>query len=88
MKHAGPDALSKLAIILENLRERTTLQEKGVGVFYLKSKPFIHFHDDPSGVFADVKLGQQSFDRYRVTTKKEQLALLKQIDKHLSSLSE
>ncbi|MBI3464843.1 MAG: hypothetical protein HY000_17580 [Planctomycetes bacterium] len=55
-------------------------------VFYLKSKPFLHFYDDPSGLFADVKLGRQrGFDRHRVATKKEQLALLELIDQHLSS---
>jgi len=30
--------------------------EKKRGVFYFKSRSFLHFHEDPAGIFADVKV--------------------------------
>jgi hypothetical protein len=49
MKHAGPETFVLLASLLEKLRERPLLKEKSPGVFYLKSRAFLHFHDDPAG---------------------------------------
>ena len=43
---------------------------------------FLHFHVDPAGLFADVKLGQ-SFERFRVTTDAEQDALLAAVTREL-----
>jgi len=62
MKHAGPETFVLLASLLEKLRERPLLKEKSPGVFYLKSRAFLHFHDDPAGQFADVRLSED-FDR-------------------------
>ena len=31
------------------------LREKKRGSFYLKSKGYLHFHEDPKGMFADVE---------------------------------
>lgn|SRR5919108_643730 len=87
MKHPGKDTLGKLVPLLIELRKRSSLREKGVGVFYLKSKPFLHFHDDPAGIFADVKVGLTNYSRCRVTTIKEQKALLRNVDKFLSTQS-
>lgn len=84
MKHAGTDTLEQLAEFLEKLRQRKVLKEKSPGIFYLKSKAFLHFHDDPSGIFADVKLDQQNYSRYRVSTRTERAALLKRIDRSLA----
>jgi hypothetical protein len=86
MKHAGPDALQTLAPLLERIRRCAPLVEKRVGIFYLKSKAFLHFHEDPSGMFADVRLDGADFSRFRVKTKEEQTALVQRIHKHLSSL--
>ena len=85
MKHAGQDILKRLAPLLRELRKRSGLREKSVGVFYLKSKAFLHFHDDPAGIFADVKLDLTAYSRFRVTTIKEQLSLLRRIDKCLAT---
>ena len=79
MKHAGPDTLARIPGLLDELRARTVLQEKRPGVFYLKSRAFLHFHDDPSGVFADVRLAGE-FVRLCVTTLSEQSDLLERID--------
>ena len=85
MKHAGPAALARIAPLLEELRARPVLRESRPGVFELKSRAFLHFHDDPSGVFADVRLGED-FVRLPVTSPSEQSDLLERIDECLSGI--
>ena len=79
MRHAGPATLARIAPLLEELRVRPALREQRPGVFHLKSSAFLHFHDDPSGVYADVRFADE-FVRLRVTTESEQSDLLEQID--------
>jgi hypothetical protein len=80
MKHAGPDALERLEPLLASLREVPALREKSSGVFYLGSKAFLHFHEDPSGLYADVRLiAGQDFIRKPVNTRVEQDWLLRQV---------
>lgn len=83
MKHAGAATLEALAPLLADLRRRPALREKKTGVFYLRSRAFLHFHEDPAGIFADVRLGED-FTRMRVTTLRERRALLAAVDTHLS----
>jgi hypothetical protein len=83
VKHAGADAFVRLSRLLEELRSRPTLREKRPGVFYLRSRPFLHFHEDPSGLFADVRLDGAQFTRLPVTTSREQASLLRRIDGRL-----
>jgi hypothetical protein len=85
MKHAGPRALGILAPLLEELRTRTVLRERRPGVFELKSRAFLHFHDDPSGLFADVRLAD-GFLRLPVTSSAEQADFLERIDECLTSV--
>ena len=80
MKHAGKEALASLGPVLEALREHRALVERTPGSFYLRSKAFIHFHEDPSGLFADLKEDLVSFSRYRVTTRAERRALVARIN--------
>jgi hypothetical protein len=83
MKHAGAATLEQLADLLHDLRERPALREKSPGCFYFKSKGFLHFHEDPAGLFADVKLDLVEFTRCPVTTRTQQRALLVRIDRCL-----
>jgi hypothetical protein len=85
MKHAGPGTLARIASLLAELRARPALSESRPGVFVLKSRAFLHFHDDPSGVFADVRL-TDAFVRMPVTTASEQVDLLERIDDRLSTV--
>jgi hypothetical protein len=78
MKHATPEALARLEPLLAALRELPTLREKSRGVFYRGSRAFLHFHEDPSGLFADVRIGSE-FERVSVTTVKEQTQLLERV---------
>lgn len=75
MKHAGGEALDRLEPMLQELRAVSGLTEKSRGVFYRKSKAFLHFDEDPSGLHADVRAGEQ-FERYRVETADECQALV------------
>jgi len=84
MRHAGRATLARIEPLLEDLRARSALREKSPGVFYLKSRAFLHFHDDPGGVFADVRLAE-GFVRMPVTSRAEQADLLERIDDCLSS---
>jgi hypothetical protein len=85
MKHAGPATLDRISALLEDLRARPALRETRPGCFSLASRAFLHFHDDPSGVFADVRLADD-FVRMPVTTRSEQADLLERIDACLSSV--
>jgi hypothetical protein len=82
MKHASAGTLQQLSDLLDQIRQRQGLKEKKLGVFYSKSKSFLHFHEDPAGIFADISSGDQ-FRRYPVNTMKERHALLTAIDRAL-----
>ena len=83
MKHATAAALQALSDLLEQIRKKEEIKEKKLGIFYRKSKSFLHFHEDPAGLFADLSLGAD-LDRYPVNTKQEWKALLKAIDRVLA----
>ncbi|NNL66561.1 MAG: hypothetical protein HKP30_09985 [Myxococcales bacterium] len=85
MKHAGPRTFARMKPLLEALRARPGLREARPGVFTLKSRAFLHFHDDPSGIFADVRFADE-FVRLPVTTPSEQSDLLERIDDCLSTV--
>jgi hypothetical protein len=85
MKHAGAAALRDLSDLLEQIRVREGIKEKRLGIFYRKSKPFLHFHEDPAGLFADLRLGAD-FARYPVNTKREWRVLMTAIDRAVAVL--
>ena len=76
MKHVGAVTLAQLAPLLERVRGLGRLTERKPGTFYLRSSAFLHFHEDPRGLFADVKLDGTSFTRLPVSSPAEQDALL------------
>jgi hypothetical protein len=84
VKHITPEQLDRLEDLLANLRTLDGLKEKKRGVFYRKSKAFLHFHEDPAGLFADVRLTGPDFDRLAVNSNKEQRELLAKIRTKLS----
>ncbi|MGA7780642.1 MAG: hypothetical protein WCA85_23475 [Paraburkholderia sp.] len=75
MKHAGPVALDALAVLIGSVRARRDLKESRPGVFYRKGKAFLHFHEDASGLFADLRV-RDEWERFRVTEANEQAAFL------------
>jgi hypothetical protein len=72
--------------LLTRVRELDGPVEKKRGVFYRRSKAFLHFHEDPSGLHADVRLSAD-FERFRVETPAEQDDLLAAIRRTLGSAS-
>ena len=83
MKHASVAALNSLSELLEQIRAKEGIKEKSLGIFYRKSKAFLHFHEDPAGLFADLRVGAD-FDRYPVNTKREWKELLRAMDRALA----
>jgi len=55
MRHARPEDLDRIEPLLAEVRALGVLKEKTRGCFYLKSKGFLHFHEDPKGMFADIE---------------------------------
>ena len=86
MKHAGSEALDALEDLLVKLRKHAALREPKRGTFYLKSSAILHFHEDPKGFFADLKIDGE-FTRFRVSTAKERAALLRATAAVLAQLS-
>lgn len=77
MKHAGQDALDELEALLVQLRGQPGMVEKKRGVFYRKSKAFLHFHEDPSGLFADIRTADGGdFERLDVSSAEGRAALV------------
>ncbi|MBO0712112.1 MAG: hypothetical protein J2P47_12630 [Acetobacteraceae bacterium] len=70
MKHAGREALDQLEDLLTAIRRLPGLKERSRGVFYLRAIAFLHFHDDPAGLFADLRQGGE-FKRFRVSSAAE-----------------
>lgn len=69
MKHAGPAVLDSIEPLLAQLRALPGLTEKSRGAFYRKSRAFLHFHEDPKGLFADIRMADGSdFERLDVTS--------------------
>ncbi|HXQ22520.1 MAG TPA: hypothetical protein VN812_12660 [Candidatus Acidoferrales bacterium] len=75
MKHAGQAALDALEDLLEKIRTVPGLKEKQRGIFYRKSSALLHFHEDPAGLFADLRVANE-FQRLPVNTRAERQALL------------
>ncbi len=75
MKHAGEIALDSLEAVLAEIRLHKTLKEKKRGVFYCRSSAFLHFHEDPLGLFADVRT-KAGWTRLPVNTPAERQMLL------------
>jgi len=83
MKHAGAGALQSLSEVLESLRRRTALVEKRPGIFYVRGKAFLHFHEDRAGIFADVR-DHGNWRRFPANSAAECATLLAAVDDCLS----
>jgi len=79
VRHATPAGLEQISNLLAKLRGVNGLVERTPGVYYRRSRAFLHFHEDPAGMFADVRLTGDDFVRLRVTSQAEQASFLKQV---------
>jgi hypothetical protein len=60
--------------------------ERRPGVFYVKGKAFLHFHEDPAGIFADIKIGND-WERFAVKGARARSEFLKLAARTLSNAS-
>ena len=84
MKHAGGESLDILEPLLAEIRLRPGLKEKKRGTFYRKGRACLHFHEDPKGLFADLR-GPDDWLRLRISDPAEQEALKVAMDDVLSA---
>ena len=84
MKHAGPAALDALEDLLERIRRFEGLKEKKRGTFYGKACALLHFHEDPAGLFADLRAGID-WKRFPVNTRAERKTLLDHVERVVRS---
>ena len=68
MRHARGLALDELEGVLGRLRQSPELREKSRGVFYRKSRAFLHFHEHGDDLYADVRQADGEYLRLCVTT--------------------
>jgi hypothetical protein len=81
MRHARARDLDRLEPLIERLRGFAALSERSRGVFYAKSRAFLHFHQDPAGLFADVRAGPDGgFERLRVDEAAGAEALIERVE--------
>jgi hypothetical protein len=78
VKHAGAEAIQRLAPLVAELRALAGLREARPGTFYRGSQAFLHFHEDAAGDYADLKV-DGDWERSRVSTARERSALLRRV---------
>ena len=83
MKHATPEALEQIGSLLGGLRRLPSVVERKPGVFYAKGKAFLHFHEDPAGIFADIKL-PDDWKRFAIKSARDRSEFLKLATRTLS----
>ncbi len=82
MRHAQQAALDDLEPLLKRLRELPGLRERKRGAFYRGASAFLHFHEDPAGLFADLKV-QGDWQRHLVDSRTQREALLRAAEQAL-----
>ena len=78
LRHAIAEDLDKIEDLLRRVRQLKQLREAKIGIFYLKSIAFLHFHEDAGRFFADLKI-ENNFERFSINTKNEKDFLLSKI---------
>ena len=86
MKHAGSAALDELEDILSEIRTHSAFREPRRGVFYLKSRACLHFHEDAAGLFADFRAGEK-WERFPLSTAAERSALISAVGRCAGGLN-
>jgi hypothetical protein len=55
--------------------------------FHFRSRPFLHFHDHPDGIYADVRLGRGDFEPVWVSIPGKRLELLALVYDHVEHVN-
>ncbi len=89
MGHTAPSKLADLKDILTEVKSWEFIKQKGIGIFYFRSVPFLHFHDKKGERWAHVKNGMKwetvslPFRAKRI----ERKDFLKQVRKYYDQIS-
>lgn len=84
MRHAGEVALDRLEPLLDAIRHACPeLRERKRGAFYRGGVGWLHFHEDPAGMFADLKL-DGDWIRFAVNSQRDRTALLRRLKSSLA----
>jgi hypothetical protein len=78
VRHATEQDLDRLETLLVELRKLSQLRERKRGFFSVGGRAFLHFHEDAGDLYVDIRL-RSRFERFRVTSPKEQADLLPQV---------
>ena len=79
MRHATDAALDRLEELLRQVRRCCPgLTERKRGSFYRGGRAWLHFHEDPAGLFADLKAAD-AWSRFPVNSAGERASLLKRL---------
>jgi hypothetical protein len=76
VKHATLATIDALEPLRTQIRAIDGLAERKPGLFAKAGRAYLHFHEDPGGIYADVRAGDD-WDRYRVSTVAERRVLLR-----------
>lgn len=76
MKHATPVTIEALAPLRRQLAAIPGVTERRPGSFARGSRAFLHFHEDPAGLFADLR-GPQDWERLPANTAAERRAIVR-----------
>jgi hypothetical protein len=87
MRHATDHDLDRLESLLAKIRSVVGLVEKKRGIFYWKSKAFLHFHEHEGCFYADVRLGDGDFDRIPIAGAAQERILLAAIEKRVANIA-
>jgi hypothetical protein len=76
MRHARKETLDQIEPLLNDLRALPGIRERKHGIFYRGAVAFLHFHEDPAGLFADLKVNGK-WQRMQADTTTQQARVLK-----------
>ena len=79
MRHATPVDLAEIDDLVRALRATDGLVEKRPGAFSYRSRAFLHFHADAAGLYADVRLQGDHFERRAVHTRAQRNELVRDV---------
>jgi hypothetical protein len=73
--------------LVESLRAVEGLVDVGRNPpnFHFRSRPFLHFHTNDEGIYADVRFGNGDFEPVWVSTPQEREMLLARVCEHVES---
>lgn len=82
--HATESTLLRYPSLLTTLRSMDGLSEQRPGRFYRKAEAFLHFHEDSSGLYCDLRTDSDGeFVRMHVESSTQQAQLLELVTRAL-----